>query len=139
MIKISLSIMTFLFLSIPALCRAGERIMRNELNQFVGEISKDGIVRNDITTIGMIKPDGTIRNTTTITGKITADGSIRNDKNQLLGKIEADGTVRNDCNQVLGKIHSNGEVRNEYNQCLGVAQNIPKEWVAIFFFFDLFD
>ena len=62
---------------------------------------------------------------------------MRDNNNSFIGKIESDGTVRNRNNSYMGRIYQDGTVRDSSNSTIGYAKDVPVQYAAIYFFFDL--
>ena len=58
-----------------------------------------------------------------------------NKSGSRIGKLDSDGTVRNASGSSIGKVESDGTVRNGSGSSIGRVQNVPREWVAAYFFF----
>ena len=61
--------------------------------------------------------------------------TVYNSSGSSCGKIESDGTIRNSSGSSIGKVESDGTVRNSSGSSIGKASGIPREWVAVYFFF----
>ena len=59
--------------------------------------------------------------------------------NMTIGKVESDGYVKDRSNMNLGRIKPDGYVLDRSNMTIGRAKGVPISYVAVFFFFHLFD
>ena len=64
---------------------------------------------------------------------------VRDKNNMLVGKMESDGIVRDRNNMMVGKVEAGGTVRDRNNMTIGYAKDIPAAYVAVLFFFKLFE
>ena len=129
--------MLFLALAIMMASAASAQTVYNSSGSSCGKIENDGTIRNSSgSSVGRFDSDGTIRNSSgSSIGKIDKDGTIRNSSGSSIGRLDSDGTVRNSSGSSIGKVESDGTVRNSSGSSIGKAQDIPKEWVAAYFFF----
>ena len=74
-----------------------------------------------------------------LVGRIEKNGDIRNENNMSIGKVESDGSVRDRNNMLIGKVKYAGTIVDCNNKTIGYAKDVPKTFVAVFFFFKLLE
>jgi len=133
-------VMAVVALSAAFAVGASAQVLRDANFESLGRINSNGIVRgNDARSIGTFDGDGTVRdNKGNVLGRI-ANLEIFDPEGERIGYINTDGTVRDGESNVLGHINLNdGKVTDANNATLGFARGIRVDWIACYYFFNMF-
>ncbi len=68
-----------------------------------------------------------------------SDNRIVDRSNMAIGKVESKGYVKDRSNMTMGRVKPDGYVLDKNNMIIGKAKDIPTAYVAVFFFFKLFE
>ena len=128
-----------LFMVVSGAQMGQSQTIRDKNNSMIARIESDGTVRNSSNSyVARIGSNGDIRDSNNrLLGTVSSDGTLRDNNNSFIGKIENDGTVRNRNNSYMGRVYQDGTVRDRNNSTIGYAKDVPVQYAAIYFFFDL--
>ncbi len=131
-------ILLTLFLLLSVACASNAQYIRSTTNSIILRVDNDGTVRrSNNSIIARIDRNGYIKspNNRPLL-KMESDGHFRMPNNRLIGQIDSYGYVRNINNSMLGKVSDDGVVRDKNNHILGYAQGVPRNFAAVYFFFN---
>ena len=119
----------------------GAQTLYDKSNMLIGRIESDGFVYNRSNiTVGRFKSDGWIVDRANMTiGRIMSDNRIVDRSNMAIGKVESNGYVKDRSNMTIGRVKPDGYVLDKSNVIIGKAKDTPTAYVAVFFFFKLFE
>ena len=121
--------------------QAQAQVLRDADYNAIGRINGNGNVRtSDYHSLGSFENDGRVLNASgNEVARIKRMEIFAPDGTTRLGFITSDGTVRDGESNVLGQVSLNdGRVTDAEHNTLGFARGIRVDWIACYFFFNLF-
>lgn len=122
---------TLLFITLLTLCVSSyaytdiiitnNGTFKSTTNKILGRIQNERIQSSNGITLGWVNED-----------------TIRDKSGNKIGLIQ-NNKVRSSSGKLLGFISDNGIARDSHGRQLGIMKNVRREWIAVYYFFDLFN